>query len=58
MRRYTYYGLWPSANREMHGQPCTEVCRGQGPGPRNVLVRMDAGDMVIVPKRYLRVVRD
>lgn len=40
------------------GREGVVVCRGRGPGPRNVLVRTVDGELVVVPRGNVRVERE
>lgn len=54
-----HYGpRWRAAVQPgLHGAVCEVACWGRGPGPRNVLVRLDDSRMVVVPRGNVRFVR-
>lgn len=39
---------------DRHGQLCRIICRGRGPGPRNILVQFADGERVVTTWRAVR----
>ena len=50
----THVWYWRTVLPERKGEPCKVVCRGRGPGPRNVLVEFADGYRTVTARFAIR----
>jgi hypothetical protein len=54
----THYWYFKKYLPERHGEPCRVLCRGTGPGPRNVMVEFADGFRTVSIRFCVRKIKE